>query len=130
MVCATSKASDHPAHTHSLIRTFTSRLNKLLTEHHLEFLSYKGGCTGSSESIHVKCHIVRNHISRLISGSCGTRSPTMRYNGTFPLLCHSLNKHAWLSTGDRSGDFLPISRGQISAPFPIKNSHLFSQYHV
>ena len=24
---------------------------KLLTEHHLEFLSFKGGCTGSSESI-------------------------------------------------------------------------------
>ena len=27
---------------------------KLLTEQHLEFLSLKGGCTGSSESIHVK----------------------------------------------------------------------------
>ena len=27
---------------------------KLLTEHHLEFLSLKGGCTGSSESAHVK----------------------------------------------------------------------------
>ena len=27
---------------------------KLLTEHHLEFLSYKEGCTGSSESKHVK----------------------------------------------------------------------------
>ena len=27
---------------------------KLLTEHHLEFLSLKGGGTGSSESIHVK----------------------------------------------------------------------------
>ena len=27
---------------------------KLLTEHHLEFLSLKGGCTGSSESILVK----------------------------------------------------------------------------
>ena len=25
-----------------------------LTEHHLEFLSLKGGCTGSSESTHVK----------------------------------------------------------------------------
>ena len=31
-----------------------SRSVKLLTEHHLEFLSLKGGCTGSSESIHVK----------------------------------------------------------------------------
>ena len=27
---------------------------KLLTEHHLEFLSLKGGCTGSSESTPVK----------------------------------------------------------------------------
>ena len=27
---------------------------KLLTEHHLEFLSLKGGCKGSSESTHVK----------------------------------------------------------------------------
>ena len=31
---------------------------KILTEHHLEFLSLKEGCTGSSEYIHVKCHIV------------------------------------------------------------------------
>ena len=30
----------------------------------------------------------------------------------------------------QSGPFLPISRGRISAPFPIKNSHPFSQYHV
>ena len=29
-----------------------------LTEHHSEFLSLKGGCIGSSESTHVKCHIV------------------------------------------------------------------------
>ena len=29
-----------------------------------------------------------------------------------------------------TGDFLPISRGPISAPFPIENSHLFSHYNV
>ena len=45
--------------TRSLTRAFASRLKyamniKLLTEHHLEFLSLKGGCTGSSESILVK----------------------------------------------------------------------------
>ena len=33
---------------------------KLLTEHHLEFLSLKGGCTGLS-----KYHIVGNHLSGL-----------------------------------------------------------------
>ena len=54
-VCATSKGSDHPAHTRSLTRAFASRLNiKLLIEHHLKFLSLKGECTGFSESIHVK----------------------------------------------------------------------------
>ena len=29
VVCATSKASDQPAHTRSLIRAFASRLNSL-----------------------------------------------------------------------------------------------------
>ena len=39
---------------------------KLLTEHHLEFLSLKGGCSGSSESMLVKCQIVGNLMPRLI----------------------------------------------------------------
>ena len=35
---------------------------KLLTEHHLEFLSLKGGCRGSSESTHVKIpHYSKSH---------------------------------------------------------------------
>ena len=35
---------------------------KLLTEHHLEFLSLKGGCTGSSESTLVKIpHYWKSH---------------------------------------------------------------------
>ena len=39
---------------------------KLLTEHHLEFLSIKERCRGSSESTHVKCHIVGNLMYWLI----------------------------------------------------------------
>ena len=41
---------------------------KLLTEHHLKFLAYKGGCTRQAPlSLHLsKCHIVRNHMPRLI----------------------------------------------------------------
>ena len=39
---------------------------KLLTEHHLEFLSLKGGCKGWSESTLVKSHIVGNLMPRLI----------------------------------------------------------------
>ena len=35
---------------------------KLLTGHHLEFLSLKGGCRGSSESTHVKMpHCWKSH---------------------------------------------------------------------
>ena len=37
---------------------------KLLTEHHLEFLSLKGGCTGSSVSMHVKMpHCWKSHVT-------------------------------------------------------------------
>ena len=36
---------------------------KLLTEHHLEFLSLKGGCTGSFESTLVKMpHCWKSHV--------------------------------------------------------------------
>ena len=37
---------------------------KLLTEHHLEFLSFTGGCTGSSESTLVKMpHCWKSHVT-------------------------------------------------------------------
>ena len=42
---------------------------KLLTEHHLEFLSYKGGCTGLSESTFVKmphCWISQSQLKYLL----------------------------------------------------------------
>ena len=41
---------------------------KLLTEHHLECLSLKGGCRGSSESTHVKMpHCWKSHVLAHIS---------------------------------------------------------------
>ena len=58
VVCATSKASDQPAHT-------------LLTEHHLEFLSLKGGHTGSSGSTLVampqcwKSHVTAHMLEQI-----------------------------------------------------------------
>ena len=68
VVCATSQGSDQPrfrpacAYAQSdqsrCLSLDYSMIVKLLTEHHLEFLSFKGGCTGSSESILVKIHIV------------------------------------------------------------------------
>ena len=40
---------------------------KLLTEHHLKFLSLKGGCTGSSESTLVKMpHCWKSHATAQI----------------------------------------------------------------
>ena len=41
---------------------------KLLTEHNLEFLSLKGGCTGPSESTHVKMpHCWKSHAPAQVS---------------------------------------------------------------
>ena len=75
MVFATSKGSDQPAHYAQSDQSLSKSLEyfmfvKLLTEYNLEFLSLKGGCTCLSESIYMlKCHIVENHMSRLIC--CG-----------------------------------------------------------
>ena len=42
---------------------------KLLVEHHLEFLSLKGGCTGSSESTLVKMpHYWKSRVAALLDG--------------------------------------------------------------
>ena len=57
---------------------------KLLTEHHLEFLSIKGGRRGSSESTLVKkpncwkSHVAA-HIIYMLIMSRDIRFPTMRY---------------------------------------------------
>ena len=69
VVFATRKCSDQSAHTRSLIRALASRLTilrlfKLLAEHHLEFLSLKGECTGLSESILVKMpYCWKSHVT-------------------------------------------------------------------
>ena len=72
VVCATSKASDHPAPTRSLIRAFANRLSILsLFSYSLNtiwsFLSLKGGCRGSSESTLVKMpHCWKSHVAAQI----------------------------------------------------------------
>ena len=49
---------------------------KLLTEHHLEFLSLKGGCRGSSESTLVKMpHCWKSHFLFLLA--CSSVSPSV-----------------------------------------------------
>ena len=65
VVCVTSKGSDQPAQTCSLIRAFAGHLNiKILRKHHLEFISLKVQAPGS---LHMsKCQIVGNHMMGLI----------------------------------------------------------------
>ena len=49
---------------------------KLLTEHHLEFLSLKGGCIGLSESIHVKMpHVAVNSGGDTVQTKLSRQSP-------------------------------------------------------
>ena len=48
---------------------------ELLTEHHLEFLSLKGGCGGSSESTHVKMlHCCKSHTVAHIVRLCSPQN--------------------------------------------------------
>ena len=59
---------------------------KLLTEHHLEFLTLKGGYTGLS--LHLsKCHIVGNHMSRL--------------NYKAYEMCKCMQKRDWMTSDER-----------------------------
>ena len=61
---------------------------KLLSEHHLEFQSLRGGCTGSSESTLVKMpHCWKSHATanRILVLNAYAQS-------------HSLNAHAQLSS--------------------------------
>ena len=52
---------------------------KLLTEHHLEFLSLKGGCTGLSESTLVKMpHCWKSHVTAYFT-SPGMNISTPRF---------------------------------------------------
>ena len=52
---------------------------KLLTEHHLEFLSLKGGCTGSSESTLVNMpHCWKLHVVAHMKKITHLTKPTIR----------------------------------------------------
>ena len=67
VVCATSKASDQPDQSLCLSLEYSMTV-KLLTKHHLESLRLIGGCTGSSESTHVKMpHCWKSHVMAHLS---------------------------------------------------------------
>ena len=55
---------------------------KLLIEHHLEFLSLKGGCTGLSKSTHVKMpHCWKSHVTAQLSIFTGKTNEKMAIKG-------------------------------------------------
>ena len=97
VVCATSKGSNQPAHTHSLIRAFASfkysMTVKLLMEQHLEFLSIMGGCTGSSEFIHVKIpHCSKSHVTH-VTAHLSLRSFCLFLSGSFTCRFYCMSTH-------------------------------------
>ena len=63
---------------------------KLLTEHHLEFLSLKGGCTCSSESTHVKMpHCWKSHVTAHLSNEKVLSTDEQEKNKSFVRSCDS-----------------------------------------
>ena len=55
----------------------------LLTEHHLEFLSLNGGCTGSSESTLVKMpHCWKSPLQLILSSKMTEEYDFMTYEAT------------------------------------------------
>ena len=81
---------------------------KLLTEQHLEFLSLKGGCTGSSESTLVKKpHCCKSHVMALIMMVFIYNGSNIHLRG---LLTHQIPSHTQglypKINGNRSYDIL------------------------
>ena len=63
---------------------------KLLNEHHLEFLSIKGGCTGSSESTLVKMpHCWKSRVTAQIGIAGFSYESGMRRRSHF---CRKINR--------------------------------------
>ena len=64
-------------------------MTKLLAEQHLEFLSISGGCTGLSESTHVKMsHCLKSHAAAYL---------LLNFSSLFLLLQDDENKSSWLA---------------------------------
>ena len=101
VVCAISKGSDQPAHTHSLIRAFACRLNMLWVLSYWlniiwSFYSLKGGCTASSESTLVKMpHCWKSHVAaHLVLHACCFDYLSV-FSSSFPLLSLSALYDPW-----------------------------------
>ena len=123
MVGATSKGSDQPAHTRSLIRAFACRLNiltvKLLTEHNLKILSLKRGCTGSSES-GVRVYTCQN--ATLLEITCQGSFNPVYVAFLFTKRCHFVTQINY------SSNFLTF--GSSICPCVLSVCHSFHLLHL
>ena len=131
MVCATSKASDQPAHARSLIRDFACRLSILvLLSYWLNmlwgFLSLKGGCRCSSESTHVKMprcwksHALAQLINEALQKSM---SPVRGYGRHSPK--QVMIKRKWAVTWDfqQCGILTCVDSNEpVQPPFKLRTS--------
>ena len=81
--------------------------NKLLTEHHLECLSLKDGCTGSSESTLVKMpHCWKSHVTAQMFICTGQKTASFSNNGSVMKACFETAGSCL--TGALSGSNAPI----------------------
>ena len=72
---------------------------KLLTEHHLEFLLLKGGCTGSSESTLVKIpHCWKSHVTAHLISRVGHKYVIVTLNDHTHSIYGQVNKRLSIVT--------------------------------
>ena len=92
---------------------------KLLTEHHLEFLSLKGGCRGSSESTHVKMpNCLKSHalaqIYYFVISSLSDLPVLHLISTPFPKVWHKMADNEKALNYDVIDNFLRIFRVFVS----------------
>ena len=98
---------------------------KLLTQHHLEFLSLKGGCTARL-SLHLsKCHIVGNHMSWLIY--CLFTGTSQPYN---PLLSNSTTQVVHTPTNGISVTVPGVHSGEYHDRFMVNDLKFCALYSL
>ena len=95
---------------------------KLLNEHHLEILSFKGGCTGSSESSLVKMpHLWKSRVAALICIFSTTGTGKKRYN--VPTDVEASLDHLSL----QSCPLVVLSRGDTKPQVAVNSEKLIEQ---
>ena len=98
---------------------------KLLTEHHLELLSLKGGCRGSSKSTLVKMtHCWKTHATAQLS-NCASKTLLHLSSAVSPLVKIQRWSYIWATAGDfQQFDILTSvdSDEPVQPPFKLRNS--------